>query len=275
MAVQMFDTNVAKKCGLAPAVILHHFRFWIQKNRANQKHFHDGYYWTYSSIDALAKIFDFLSAKQIRTAVEKLAKSGYIVKGNYNKSAYDKTAWYTITEAGYALFSDFEAAYAETQTGKSIRPNGQIKTPDKADQNVRNGEPIPDSITDIQTDIQTDNTPPISPKGGENADAAFDRFWAAYPLKQGKGAARKAFQKARKKAPLETMLSAIEHQKQSAQWRRDGGQYIPQPATWLNQERWDDELDAGYQNGGKYGGSEHGNPDGGGGFKPSGGFKGW
>ena len=28
----------------------------------------------------------------------------------------------------------------------------------------------------------------------------------------------------------------------SAQWQRDNGQYIPHPATWLNQGRWDDEL---------------------------------
>lgn len=119
-----------------------------------------------------------------------------------------------------------------------------------------------------------DECPPIPPKGGEKADAAFGSFWAAYPRKQGKGAARKAFQKARKKASLETMLSAIERQRRSAQWTRDGGQYIPQPATWLNQERWSDELDAGYQNGGGYDGNGPGAP-GGGGFKPSSGFRGW
>lgn len=119
-----------------------------------------------------------------------------------------------------------------------------------------------------------DECPPIPPKGGEKADAAFNSFWAAYPRKQGRGAARKAFQKARKKASLETMLSAIERQKRSTQWTRDGGQYIPQPATWLNQERWSDELDAGYQNGGGYDGNGPETP-GGGGFKPSSGFRGW
>ena len=39
------------------------------------------------------------------------------------------------------------------------------------------------------------------------------------------------------------MLEAIRKQKQSGQWRRDNGQYIPYPATWLNQERWNDEPD--------------------------------
>ena len=38
------------------------------------------------------------------------------------------------------------------------------------------------------------------------------------------------------------MIQAVEKQKQSTQWQRDGGQYIPHPATWLNQERWEDEV---------------------------------
>lgn len=38
------------------------------------------------------------------------------------------------------------------------------------------------------------------------------------------------------------MLNAIETAKQSMQWNKDNGQYIPNPATWLNQKRWEDEI---------------------------------
>lgn len=69
---------------------------------------------------------------------------------------------------------------------------------------------------------------------------AFDVFWEAYPRKVGKGDARKAFSKV--KADLKTLLSAVDRQKNSVQWQRDGGRYIPNPATWLNQGRWEDEL---------------------------------
>ena len=71
--------------------------------------------------------------------------------------------------------------------------------------------------------------------------SAFDAFWAAYPKKVGKGAAEKAFSKL-SPALLPQMLSAIDTQKKSDQWKKDGGQYIPNPATWLNQRRWEDEL---------------------------------
>lgn len=68
----------------------------------------------------------------------------------------------------------------------------------------------------------------------------FDAFWSAYPKKVGKEAARKAFEKS--KQPVNVLIEAIEKQKASEQWTREGGRYIPNPTTWLNQGRWQDEL---------------------------------
>jgi hypothetical protein len=57
----------------------------------------------------------------------------------------------------------------------------------------------------------------------------------------GKDSARKAFDKRRvSEELLAQMLSAIEAQKRSAQWKRDSGQFIPHPTTWLNEGRWQD-----------------------------------
>ncbi len=66
----------------------------------------------------------------------------------------------------------------------------------------------------------------------------FASFWISYPKKVGKGAALKAWKA--KKPPLCKCLSALAWQTKSDQWTRDGGQFIPHPATWLNQGRWDD-----------------------------------
>ena len=74
-------------------------------------------------------------------------------------------------------------------------------------------------------------------KGNE----AFDAFWTAYPRKVGKGAAKKAFEEV-PKSKHAAILRAIEAQKKSEQWQKENGKYIPNPATWLNQERWEDEL---------------------------------
>lgn len=71
----------------------------------------------------------------------------------------------------------------------------------------------------------------------------FNEFWVAYPRKAGRVAAEAAWRKLKpSEALLSEILSAIEAAKRSRQWQRDGGQYIPHPATWLNQRRWEDEA---------------------------------
>ena len=69
----------------------------------------------------------------------------------------------------------------------------------------------------------------------------FEQFWRAYPRRIGKGVARRAFAKAIVKTTLAAMIAAIQWQRTQPQWLKDGGQFIPHPSTWLNQERWDDE----------------------------------
>lgn len=96
------------------------------------------------------------------------------------------------------------------------------------------------SQTESKTKSKTNSITPIAPKGAKRSDAEFEIFWNAYPTKVGKQPARKAFDKV--KVPVETLVAAIERQKCSSQWSKDGGQYIPNPTTWLNQGRWTDEL---------------------------------
>ena len=70
----------------------------------------------------------------------------------------------------------------------------------------------------------------------------FLSFWAAYPKKIGKDAAWKGWKKT--KPPIEEVLFAISAQIETPAWKKDGGQFIPNPATWLNQGRWQDEIPA-------------------------------
>ena len=69
--IHNFDTNIAEKYGINAAIILQNMYYWIEKNRANEKHFHDGYYWTYNSLKAFEELFPYMSTKQIRGALEK------------------------------------------------------------------------------------------------------------------------------------------------------------------------------------------------------------
>lgn len=77
----------------------------------------------------------------------------------------------------------------------------------------------------------------------EKALARFEAFWSAYPKKTAKDDARKAFDKRKPDdAMLACMLEAIATQAASPGWQKNGGEFIPNPATWLNGARWQDET---------------------------------
>lgn len=73
----------------------------------------------------------------------------------------------------------------------------------------------------------------------------FEQFWAAYPAKKARPNAAKAWQKLHPDEHMQAaILAGIERDSDSEQWKRDGGRFIPHPATWLNQRRWEDEATA-------------------------------
>jgi DNA replication protein DnaC len=73
----------------------------------------------------------------------------------------------------------------------------------------------------------------------------FDQFWSAYPKKKAKQDALKAWKKITPipdQTFLDTILAALKAAKASEEWTKDGGKFIPYPATWLNGRRWEDEI---------------------------------
>lgn len=86
---------------------------------------------------------------------------------------------------------------------------------------------------------QPNPTTPLPPNGV----TMFETFWKTYPKKIGKGAAEKAWKRIPNlEAVFEKIMAAVASQSQSMQWLKEGGQFIPNPATWLNQRRWEDEI---------------------------------
>ncbi len=70
----------------------------------------------------------------------------------------------------------------------------------------------------------------------------FEQFWKAYPKRKAKDAAEKAWRTVGAgNGLLPAILAAVETQKSSVDWKREDGRFIPYPATWLNQRRWQDE----------------------------------
>ncbi len=71
----------------------------------------------------------------------------------------------------------------------------------------------------------------------------FENFWSLYPRKVSKKQTQKIWKKLKLTDELyEKILKALQDYKQTESWLKRNGQFIPYPSTWLNQERWDDEI---------------------------------
>lgn len=131
---------------------------------------------------------------------------------------------------------------------KALHCNGEIEIELEKDKEIEQ-----------EQEIEKD-PPPKSPAADDTAAAAeatqpkqkekimqerFERFWAAYPKKQGEGGAKSTWRKlAPSEEQTESILRGLEKAKRSAQWQREGGRYIPQAEKWLNREQWKDEYPA-------------------------------
>jgi hypothetical protein len=86
-------------------------------------------------------------------------------------------------------------------------------------------------------------TPSVSVSDLPLLNKRFEEFWKAYPKKKSKGQAEKAWAKIKPTEQLHNeILESLERAKKSADWTKDGGQFIPYPATWLNAKGWEDEY---------------------------------
>lgn len=169
----IFDVDIAVKYGVLEAILIKNIYYWIAKNKANNKNYYDGSYWTYNSIKAFKELFPYASERQISNALKHLEKEGIIKVGKYNKSAYDRTNWYAFNKSATSILQKCKMEDTKVQNGF-----------DKID------TPIPNINTNINSDINTNkekkkfNKPTIEQiqeycierNNGINAEAFYDFY---------------------------------------------------------------------------------------------------
>jgi hypothetical protein len=110
-----------------------------------------------------------------------------------------------------------------------------------------------------------DNNPPIVPPKGETSvfdnnqqpqakcskttigsdnGKLFEQFWAIYPRKVGKKKCLQIWDRLNPSENLtERILAGVRRYSQTTQWQTEDGRFIPHPATFLNQQRWEDKIE--------------------------------
>lgn len=108
------------------------------------------------------------------------------------------------------------------------------------------GEECPPDSKEGKKEKKEKKNPPNPPQGGNGYTQAFEAFWNEYPKKVGKAYAFTCWKKI-KGVDARTIIDALHGQIGADHFRgNDGKQYFPNPSTWLNQGRWEDEIKGGH-----------------------------
>jgi hypothetical protein len=226
-----FNVEVAEAYGIEESIMIKSFQYWIGKNATAQKNSHDGFTWTYNSAGALTDRFPFWSERQIRRILKSLIDRGVLQSGNYNKKQYDRTAWYSFKDEVKWLQATESTMLPNGEMAESTKlPNGNIHLPKRSDASTQNVTPIP--ITNTSTNQVRDKD-----------ITSFEDFWSVYPKKNERKKCA-AIWKRRALDDIGAMIVAdVESRLLSdGKWIKDGGKYVPYPQTYLNGDRWEDEI---------------------------------
>lgn len=154
-----FDTELAAIYGINGAILIHHFQHWISFNQRMKKNLIEGRTWSYQTRQEIQAHFPYLSDKEIRGAIDRLVKGKVLIKGNFNKTPFDRTIWYAfVTE------SDFLNKLYDVPKGPMEVSIGPIR-------GLQKGQTIPDPLTDTETD-----PPPLPPPTIEEEEEISKRL---------------------------------------------------------------------------------------------------
>ena len=155
-----------------------------------------------------------LTVAQVRTSIKRLISTGEITHQKTNRYSL-------ITIRNYDTFQGVNNTQIDSQTTVKQQSVNSQSTTNKNEKNKKNEKKY------------------IYAQKNE----FFDAFWCAYPKKKNKIRAREVFESLTITDELiNHILTAINNQKQTEEWQKEGGRYIPYPDRWLKYHRWEDDI---------------------------------
>jgi len=136
------------------------------------------------------------------------------------------------------------------QASRSERDNSVTREEKNREEKNKSSTPLPpegeDAADAAEEQVDQENAVPVrASQANEKPEQSegFELFWKAYPRKVAKADAAKAWKKLKPDgAMITTIMEALAKYCLSHEWVKDGGQFVPHPATWLNGRRWEDEV---------------------------------
>ena len=235
-----FKVALAKIYGIEEAILIHNFHMWITENKANDRNFFDGRYWTYNSQKAYTELFPYFNEGKIKRIINSLVDRGILMKGNYNTNQYDRTNWYAFTDEGMAIVQKCYIHWSKMTNGRveSERPIPYNKPYNKpyisftpSDEDTE-GDLFDESETSTITMLSSEENIPYAPRNKnvttEQVAEWFEDLWLMYERKGSKAKAKTEFAKLNEEE-IELMRQHIPAYLQSRperQYRQDFERYI-------------------------------------------------
>ena len=202
------------------------------------------------------KYLDLLAAYSDEE-IGRIAKAIMIFRHTGQETAFDGPEKYIMPSIYADQRRAIEKYAAKRESAKSAAESRWKKRNASECESIRTDADASDAMRTMpyknkekeKNNSPSESIPPQPPKRGrkkptqELPDADFDAFWALYPKKKSKGEAKKAWAQLE---PSREIISAIMAKlpllAASHDWTKEGGQYVPNPATWLRAEGWEDEV---------------------------------
>lgn len=149
-----FSVEFAMEYGIECAILIHHFQFWIEQNQRLGRNFFDERTWMYQTQKEIAVIYPYWSEDVVYKTIAKLVEKDVLIKGNYNKTPFDKTTWYAF----------------KNEEMFTIPSNDGIGPVKRRNPKRQTTEPIPDTNPDTNKDTKEKpvaSLPVPSPKKGK------------------------------------------------------------------------------------------------------------
>ncbi len=273
-----FDIDVATDVGVNASIIFCSIRYWIEKNEANKKNYHDDRYWTYNSISAYAQLFPYLTEGQIRCAIKRLIEGGYIIKDCHSKKDMNRTSWYAlgrkyIPSNDNDIECDIEQTHLHCRTNASALQNKSIYkdtsnkltsnklTPHTPQEGGNLDREISNPFLNKEKIIETTqketagaltlgHPPPKKKRKPVDSEPSeqFLVFWNLYPRKDARKGAWTAWKRGKFEGGKgEDVIAKLKMQTSNDHRYTKENKYLVHGSTYLNGERFNDPIETGAQ----------------------------
>jgi hypothetical protein len=224
----MFSPTLAKELGsIEAAVFMQQLHFWLGVSQ----HRYEGKAWVYNNADQCVEMMrNTVSKRTVERIISQLKKLNLIEVKQLHSNKWNKTSFFTIN---YSEMIKIDQKYGSTPMFTHTANMAESIPTEWRNQGCQNGGIEHAKMADsLQKNTTEDNKQNIT-------DIQFEEFWKIVPNKDGKKPAQAAFKKAIKKIPLDDLIIAY---RANVQVCESQNRFKKNPATWLNQECWNDDC---------------------------------